>query len=187
MARLPYIEPVSAPPATRRVFEQLPLELNIFKMMAHAETCFEPWLRLGVAILSEQQLDARLRELIILRIARLSPAEYEWVQHEPIARATGVTDSQIHALAEDDITAVCFDEVERLVLRFTTEVVVDVKASDETFVAMQRHFSAREIVEALLAIGFYMTVARLAESTATDVDGPGGQTVVAALKERPLR
>jgi hypothetical protein len=41
-----------------------------------------------------------------------------------------------------------------LVLRFTTEVVNTVKASDATFAEMQRHFSPREIVELLLAIGF---------------------------------
>lgn len=185
MARLPYVERESAPEATRQVFEELPVELNIFKMMAHAETCFRPLLRLGVAILSEQRLHAKLRELIILRVANLSTAEYERVQHEPIARGTGASDAQIEALSRGAITADCFDELERLVLRFTTEVVEDVKATDATFRQMQKHFSPREIVEALLAIGYYMTIARLAETTAIDLDDPAGDTVVASLKERP--
>ena len=182
MARLPYVEPGSAPDAVRQVLERLPIQLNIFKMMAHAETCFRPLLSLGTAILSEQRLDARLRELAILRIAQLSGARYEWVQHEPIARAVGVSEPQIEALAADSVDDACFSAVDRLVLRFTTEVVNAVKASDATFAEMQRHFSPREIVELLLAIGFYMTIARLAETTATDVDMPAGMTMIDSVR-----
>ena len=182
MARLPYVEPGSAPDAVRQVLERLPIQLNIFKMMAHAETCFRPLLSLGTAILSEQRLDARLRELAILRIAQLSNARYEWVQHEPIARAVGVSEAQIEALAAGSIDDASFGALDRLVLRFTTEVVNAVKASDATFAEMQRHFSPREIVELLLAIGFYMTIARLAETVAIDVDMPAGMTVVDSLR-----
>ncbi len=182
MARLPYVELESAPDAVRQTLERLPIQLNIFRMMAHAETCFRPLLRLGTAILSEQQLDPRLRELAILRIAQLSGARYEWVQHEPIAKGVGASDAQVAALARGAIDDASFSAVDRLVLRFTTEVVSTVKASDPTFAEMQRHFSPREIVELLLAIGFYMTIARLAETTATDVDMPAGMTVVDSLR-----
>ena len=92
MARLPYVDPATAPPKVREVLERLPVQLNIFRMMAHAETNFRPLLRLGASILGEQKLDARLRELAILRVAKLSPARYEWVQHVPIAKAVGATD-----------------------------------------------------------------------------------------------
>src|SRR5581483_4680442 len=108
--------------------------------------------RLGTSILTEQQLSATLRELAILRVARLSGAEYEWTQHVPIAKAVGVSDAQVDALARDDAGASCFDPVARLVLRFTTEVVERVGVPDALFAEMQRHFSAREIVELVLAI-----------------------------------
>ena len=184
MARLPYVESESAPDAVRQALGQLPLQLNIFKIMAHAETCFRPLLRLGTAILSEQQLDPRLRELAILRIAQLSGARYEWGQHEPIAKAVGVSELQIAALARGTIDDPCFAAIDVLLLRFTTEVVHDVKAREATFAEIQRHFSPREIVELLLAIGFYMMIARLAETTATDVDLPAGMTVLDSLRHR---
>lgn len=182
MARLPYVSPESASEEMRHALERVPAQLNIFKMMAHAETCFRPLLRLGSAILAKQQLDAKLRELAILRIAKLSLAPYEWAQHEPIARAAGVTDTQIDALAQGTIDGACFAPVERLVLRFTTEVVEHVKASDDTFGQMQQRFSPREIVELLIGIGFYMTIARLAETTAVDMDKPAGTAVVDSAK-----
>ncbi len=177
MARIPYVDPASAPEAVREVFEQVPVELNIFKIMAHAETNFRPLLRLGTSILAHQQLDGALRELAILRVAKLSEAEYEWVQHVPIARVVGVNDAQVQALEAGETGADCFDERERLLLRFTDEVVRDVGASEATFSALSKHLSHREIVELILAIGFYMTMARLMESTGIDVDEPAGVKV----------
>jgi alkylhydroperoxidase family enzyme len=182
MARLPYVDPATAPARVRETLERLPVNLNIFRMMAHAETNFRPLLRLGTSILAEQQLPAKLRELAILRVARLSGAEYEWVQHVPIAASTGVVEAQIEAIRRGDIDAASFDPVESLVLRFTTEVVERVGAPAALVAEMQRHFSPREIVELVLAIGFYMTIARLMETTAIDLDPPAGTAVIDAAR-----
>lgn len=181
MARLPYVDPATASPRTREVLERLPAPLKIFFMMAHAETNLRPLLRLGTSILIEQKLNAALRELAILRVARLSPAEYEWIQHVPIAQAVGVTDAQVAALQRDDVTAACFTATEQLVLRFTTEVVRDVRASDEVLALMTQSFSPQEIVELILAIGFYMTMARLMETTGLDLDAPAGSKMTDGL------
>ncbi len=45
-----------------------------------------------------------------------------------------------------------------------------------------RSLSAREIVEIIFAIGFYMMMARLTETTRTDLDPLAGTKVVDALK-----
>jgi alkylhydroperoxidase family enzyme len=182
MARLPYVDPQNAPAHVREVLERLPVKLNIFRIMAHAETNFRPLLRLGTSILAEQKLDARLRELAILRVAKLSPAEYEWVQHVPIAKMVGATDDEIAAIDRGEIEAAALDGDARLVLRFTTEVVRDAKPSDATFAAAKARFSAQEIVELVLAIGFYMTMARLMETVAIDIDEAAGAKVLEQAK-----
>jgi alkylhydroperoxidase family enzyme len=183
MARLPYVDPATASEPVRELLERMPVHLNIFCMMAHAATNFRPLLRLGTSILTEQQLSGGLRELAILRVAALSPAQYEWVQHVPIAKLMGVTDAQVEALERGDVAAACFGPQEQLVLRFTTELVQGVRASDAVFSEMAQRFSPQEIVELILAIGFYMTMARLMETTAIDIDPPSGDKVVSeALK-----
>jgi len=156
----------------REVLERVP-PLNIFRMMANADTAFRPWIRWGAVLLSDLSLDAALRELAILRVARLTPhAEYEWVQHVPIAKAVGVSDAQVQALERDEPDADCFSPDERLVLRFTTEVVRDARASGETFEAIARILSPREVVELLMVIGQYMMVARVMASTEMEIDEP---------------
>jgi len=172
VARLPYVDPSTASPEVREALDRAP-PLNIFRMMANAETAFRPWLRWGATLLSDLQLDPLVRELAILRVARLTPhAEYEWVQHEGIAKAVGATDEQIAALARDDITAGCLSELEQLVLRFTTEVVRDARASDEALEALARELSPREVVELLMVIGQYMMVARVMATTHMELDEP---------------
>ncbi len=182
MARLPYVDPATAPPHVREILDQLPVKLNVFRMMAHAETDFRPLLGLGTSILARQKLSAKLRELAILRVANLSPARYEWVQHVPIAEATGATAAQITALERGDITSDAFDAVERAVLRFATEVVRDVRASEAAFAEVARHLSAQEIVELVITVGYYMLIARVLETTAVDLDPPAGTRVVDSLR-----
>src|SRR5712664_70649 len=97
MARLPYVDPVAANPEVAEALGALP-PLNIFGMVANAETAFRPWLGLGAALLGRLQLDARLREIAILEVARLSGSRYEWVQHEAIATALGVGRDEVRAV-----------------------------------------------------------------------------------------
>ena len=184
MARIPYVEIETAAPKAKEVLERLPLRLNIFKMMAHAETNVRPLLLLGTSILTEQQLSPKLRELAILRVSRLSKAEYEWVQHVPIAKMTGVSDEQVAALERDDATAACFDPVDSVVLRATDEIVRDGGPSDATFAELMAHFSHREFVELVLAVGFYMVMARLMISTRIDVDEAAGHKILASIRQR---
>lgn len=170
MARLPYVDPATAPDKVREILERLPADLNVFRMMAHAETSLRSFLALGTSILSQQKLSAKLRELAILRVASLSRAEYEWVQHVAFAKAVGVTDEQVEVLERGAIDGDVFDDEEKLVLRFVTEVVEQVRARDDTMEAMKQRFSPREIVELILATGYYMTIARLLETTGVDLD-----------------
>src|SRR5436190_11242242 len=121
MARLPYVDPATAPDPVREALEAVP-PLNVFKMLAHAETAFRPWLRFGGALLGASEVDPVQRELAILRVSKLTPgADYEWVQHVPILLAVGGTEAQVAALESGDLLADCFDADEQLVLRFTTE------------------------------------------------------------------
>src|ERR1043165_2320041 len=122
MARIPYPEVDRLPEAEEGLARGLP-PLNIFRMLPHAPTFMRGFGQLGTAILSQAAFDARLRELIILRVGRTSPAPYEWQQHVPIGRACGVSDEEIAALERGDAQAACFEERARLVLKLTDELL----------------------------------------------------------------
>jgi alkylhydroperoxidase family enzyme len=181
MARLPYLDVADAEPQVRAALEK-GLPLGIFRMLANAQGAYVPWLRFGAACLDGREFDALLRELAILRVARLTPgAEYEWVQHADIARRAGATEEQLSALEHDDVAAACFGADARLVLAFTTEVVVDGVASDTTFAAMTGRFTPREIMHLLLVIGQYMMLGRIMATVQLDMDPVLGPEVLATV------
>jgi alkylhydroperoxidase family enzyme len=182
MARLPYVDLASASEPVREVFARLPVHLNIFKLMAQAETCFRPLLRLGTAILGRQKLPSKLRELAILRVAALSGARYEWVQHVPIAQHVGAKDDQVAAIERGEIEAPCFDATERAALRLASELVEGVRARDATYAEVARWLCPQEIVELIVAVGYYRMLATLMETAAIDLDPPAGTRVVDAIR-----
>jgi AhpD family alkylhydroperoxidase len=181
VARLPYVDPAAATPPVREALEALP-PLNIFRTLAHAETAVRPLLRLGGAILGDGELDPRRRELAILRVAAVTEAEYEWVQHEAIARAIGAGEEQVAAVRRGELDAACFDADDRLVLRFAEELLADDGASEATMAAARERLSDRGIVELILAVGYYRMLAGLMNSVAIDLDEPMGQALVESLR-----
>lgn len=166
MARLSYPDPAKAPEDLRTLFQALPVQLNIFRMLLQAPTCARGFLALGTSILQRQQLDPRLRELAILRVATLSGARYEWTQHVPIAKAVGANEAEIAAVERGDFGGL--DSKAAAVCRFTDECVRDVRVSDPTFDEARRLLSEQEIAELVLAIGYYMMVARFLETLSVD-------------------
>ncbi len=183
MARIPYPDPTQSPERVREALAGLP-QLNIFRMLAHAETALRPFLRFGGAILTELQLDPKLRELAILQVAAQAGARYEWVQHTAIARHLGVTDEQIAAVQQGELTAASLNETERAVVQFAAEVLEGPRVSDPTFAAVSERLSSREIVELLLTVGEYLMLARVMTTLELEIDDAAGSQVFDASRAR---
>ena len=184
MPRIPYPDPDKASPEVREMLGRLPRPANIFNMMAHAETCLKPVMKLGGTLLGKLQLDPKLRELCLLHAVKLEGGEYEWVQHVPIAKDLGCSDAQIAALENDDDRAACFDAREQAALQLTREVVVDVRATERTVEAARKHLSDREIVELILMAGFYIMLARLTETLGVETEAAMGSALIRDIEKR---
>ncbi|HEY4894907.1 MAG TPA: carboxymuconolactone decarboxylase family protein [Solirubrobacteraceae bacterium] len=186
MARLHPLSDSDAQPDVRAALERLP-PLAIFSTVANAQGTFVNWLRFGGDCLDARWFDPVLRELAILRVARLTPgAEYEWVQHVPILLAVGGSREQVDALQADALDADALGEDGRLVVRFTTQVVRDAAPDEETFAAMSARFTPAEIIQLLLVIGQYMMVGRVMATAQLEVDAVLGDDVLAGV-ERAAR
>jgi len=177
MARLPYVDPEAASPGVREALEALP-PLNIFRMLAHADSAFLPYLGLGGTLLAQLELDPNLRELAILLVAAHARAEYEWIQHVGISKALGINDEQITAVQRGDLQSTCFDADAQVLLRFTSEVLQQPRAGDEAFTALTNRFPPRQVVELLLIIGTYNMLARVMTTLDVDLDPAAGTAVI---------
>ncbi|MBN1613535.1 MAG: carboxymuconolactone decarboxylase family protein [Deltaproteobacteria bacterium] len=171
MARLNYLDPKTAPEGSKELLSKM-ADLNIFRMLAHSPTVYGPFVRLGNAILFKSKLDPVLREMAIVRVGHLSKASYELFQHERISRQVGMAEEKIAAL-KDGPEAPVFNETERDVLRFTDDVVKNVRASDEIYEAVARRLDSNQMIELTVTIGYYMMVCRFLETTGVEIEPPG--------------
>jgi 4-carboxymuconolactone decarboxylase len=183
MALLPYVDESKVSDKTREILGNTPRKLNVARMIANSETVFREFSRLGHALLTRGALSGKLRELAILRTAKLTGSVYEWTQHVPIARAAGVSEEQVAAM-ENWEGARCFDEVERLALKLTDEVTRNVKGRKETLEALKKRLGTAELVELILSIGFWGMVARLLETTEVDLEDFAGKVNMLAQGKR---
>src|SRR4051794_16170255 len=177
MARIPPLQPQDAQPGVSAALERLP-KLAVFGTVANAQGAFVNWLRFGGDCLNPDLFDPVLRELAILRVARMTPgAGYEWTQHVPILLAVGGSEEQVAALELDELDAPALGEDGRLVVRFTSQVVANATPDEETFSAISARFSDGEIVQLLLVIGQYMMVGRIMATAQLEVDAVLGEDV----------
>lgn len=168
MARLPYPDRNTLSPETRDFLGKLP-PLNIFRMMAGGEGLLPGFVRLGNHLLFKSKLDPVLREIAIIRVGVLSSASYEVFQHERIGRGLGMTDALLAAIhrGPDDPA---LDDVQRLVMRYTDDVVRNVRASDSTFQAIAARLPLQQMQELTVAIGYYMMACRFLENFDVDLE-----------------
>jgi alkylhydroperoxidase family enzyme len=163
MPNLPYVDRSSVAPEVGRALDGLP-DLNLFRIVAHAETAFVPWLRYGGALLTQLALDPLERELAILRVASFMGSEYEWVQHAEITEAVGGSPDQVRAVELGELDSAVFTDPQRAVLRFTTDVL------ERRPVPAMEHHSPRELVELLMVIGHYTAIAMLIAAGGIETD-----------------
>lgn len=169
MTRLPLIDPDTVTGEAGEFLRSMPVMLNLFRTLAHAEGCLGPQLRLGGALRSKQILGERDRELLILLVARLQNASYEWTHHTPIALELGISSEAIAAISELDLVTP-FTARDQALLAFGRQVVESADADDAVLAALRVHLSDREVVEAILAVGYYMTMARVLNVSRTQID-----------------
>jgi alkylhydroperoxidase family enzyme len=81
--------------------EESSRNLDIIGVMANWSSGFRPFVMMSDALLFRGILAPADREVAVLLTAHLHQLAYEWKEHLPMARAAGVTDDQVSAIAAD--------------------------------------------------------------------------------------
>jgi len=162
MARMPYVDVETAHWLARDLMLRRPGR-NLHRMLAHAPRVGDAFTRLADALRWEDELDPVLRELAMLRVGMTLKCAYEVRAHTIIARRVGVPDEKISAL-EGDIAAGPFSDLERVVLRFTDDLISNVRASDATFDPVAAALPPGGVVALVITIGTYLTACRILET-----------------------
>ncbi|ORJ57952.1 carboxymuconolactone decarboxylase family protein [Mycobacterium simiae] len=151
-------------------------ELSIFQVLLNHPSLARAVNDLLATMLWHGRLDARLRELVIMRIGWLTACEYEWTQHWRVATRLGVS--------ADDLVGVRdwerhegFGPAERAVLAATDDVVRDGAVSAQSWAACERELRSDKalLIELVTAIGAWRMVSSILQSLQVPLeDGVAG-------------
>jgi AhpD family alkylhydroperoxidase len=131
----------------------------------------DAWTNLAWPLRHDAKSDRGLRELIVMRVAQLTDAPFEWLAHWEMAVKHGIAREQLTALGAWESSERYSDE-QRAVLAMTDELTKDLEVSDATWERLTARFEPGEVVELLLTASFYSCVSRVlrALGLAEDVD-----------------
>lgn len=153
-------------PVTRRSGDAF----NIFKTLArHPEAlaAFLPW---ATHVLNGSSLPAREREILILRTAHLCGSSYEWIQHRRIGLHVGLSEAEIERVREG-AAAPGWTAGERALLALADELHARQTLSDPLWAEMTRHWSERQCLDAIFAVGNYTLLAMVLNGLRVEIDG----------------
>ncbi|MGK5112714.1 carboxymuconolactone decarboxylase family protein [Geodermatophilus sp. CPCC 205506] len=144
------------------------------RLLLHSPPVAEGWNAMLGALRTGTTLPGDVRELVVLRVAVLNDAAFEWAAHEPIGRREGLAELQLHVLRRPDPRSErVWTPLQAAVLAFTDAATRDVAVPDAVFDAVRAHLDDRQVVELTALVAGYAMVSRFL--VALQVPPPDGE------------
>jgi alkylhydroperoxidase family enzyme len=117
-----------------------------------------------------RQLDPKLRELGMTRAGYARGSQFVFSQHCKSCRSVGLTEEQIQAIPSYE-TADCFSPLERAVLAYTDQLVLQGgRVADATFAALKEGLSDEQILELTYTTCLYEMHATMSRALRLEYD-----------------
>ncbi len=133
----------------------------LYQVLLNSPPLAQGWEQLLTAIRNRSSVPADLREMVILRVAVLNRAPYEFEAHVPHALKAGMLQAKIDALrdagaASSDV----FSAQERCVLALTDTMTRDIEVPDGVFDPVKAHFNDQQLTDLVATVAAYNMVSR---------------------------
>ena len=166
MARVPYLDAGDLGETDQALLRR---PINLFRALANNPDGLREFQRVGEWIRHHGQLDARLRELAILRVGYVTRCAYEFSHHVRIGQEFGLTAGDIN-LVRRPAGAPGGDEGAAVVIQAATEITTDLGLADETWQRLVSQVGTGCAVELVLVVAHYCAVVRVLNSLKVDVE-----------------
>jgi AhpD family alkylhydroperoxidase len=169
LSRLAAIEPGTEPAAAlveARLVAARGEVSRLYRILMNSVAAADGWEYFLTIVRQKLSLSPRLREMVILRIATLNAAPYEFAAHVAHARAAGLSDGEIDALRTGGAGG--FDDADAAVLAYADAMTRDIHVPDATFAAIAERFPPREVVDLTVTIAAYNMVSRVLAALGID-------------------
>jgi alkylhydroperoxidase family enzyme len=134
----------------------------LYQILLNSPPVVDGWEAMLTAIRQKTSISPCVREMVILRVAILNRAPYEFEAHIPHARAAGMPDALIEQLRSGALPHALdgLDDGEADVLRLTDAMTRDIDVPDAVYDPVSRRFGPRGTLELAATIAAYNMVSR---------------------------
>ena len=160
--RVPLVEPGTRPELAEieaSILAERGRISDLYRVLLNSGPLASGWEALLTAVRNKSSVPADLRELMILRVAVVNRAPYEFDAHVPHAQKAGVSDAKIAAVRETVIGSV-FSESEALVLELADTMTRNIDVPEALMDRLKARLDARGVVETVATVAAYNMVSR---------------------------
>ncbi|MBU9133441.1 carboxymuconolactone decarboxylase family protein [Burkholderia multivorans] len=134
--------------------------IDIDRVLLRSEPLATGWNELLRRVRADFSLPLVHRELIMLRVAVLNGAKFEWNVHYPAYLAAGGTPAQSEALKCVEVSDRLFSAAEYALIRLTDQSTRHVSVDAGVIAELKSHFGEVQTVEAVATAAAYNMVSR---------------------------
>jgi alkylhydroperoxidase family enzyme len=146
-----------------------PKGLNVLGTLAHHPTLARAFHTFNGHVLFATTLSPRQRELLVLRVAAVREATYEWKQHVVLAADAGITPEEIDAIAEGP-DAPGWSSIDRAMVRAVDELIGDAMVADRTWAVLAEELEVQQLMDLVFTVGAYDLLAMAFRSFGVPLD-----------------
>lgn len=143
---------------------------NIFGTLLRNMELFEAWSDFGAYTMSGSRIDARLREVLILRTAANVDCEYEWHHHKRLAYSLGLSEDLVDRIRARKALD---SEDQDLMARCADDLAKDARLSDSAWERMVERFGLEYTMDTVFTVGAYTALAMGLKSCDVQLEGKG--------------
>lgn len=133
----------------------------LYQVLLNSPPIAHGWEQMLSAVRNRNSLPASLRELMILRVAVLNRANYEFDAHAPIALAAGLAQPVIDAVRHSlSLPETPLSPTERVALQLCDAMTRDITVPDPLYAQVRAHFDAQAQIDLVATIAAYNMVSR---------------------------
>lgn len=185
-SRVPLVHPGTRPELAeveRSIVRERGTISPLYQALLNSAPIASGWEKFLTAVRKQTTVPPALRELIILRIAVLNRAPFEFDEHVSHARQAGVSDAKMEAVKEwrvevraedrggaEAVEAFTVDE--RLVLELADAMTRDIEVPDALMARIAARFDPRGVLEVVATVAAYNMVSRLLVALRIEHGGP---------------
>lgn len=132
-------------------------DAHIFSTLGRAKGLFQGWLHFSSRMMPFGKLPRHHTELVIIRTAHLRSCEYELDHHKRLGRRAGIDEAEFSQILQGPDAG--WSGIELALLRAVDELVGTKDLSDVTWNALADHLDDRQLIEFVLLVGQYDSLA----------------------------